>query len=398
MSYNKLQESNSHISNILLVVHGFNIVGGALNRTTNLVKNLHKYKTNVSILATSFSKETYTNLIRLKLSNVYCIRKNKSHERIPTGLDIFSISSTMIACLKYLWRYKCDLIYVRYPNPENMLACFFVSILKKKPLIIELHHHLGTFEDYTFLRVYLRMIEKLLIILSNKVIVNSWTFYRELMSIYGENICKKVYVVPNSIDVNLFPLHKGHSSASIKSSQQVIGFIGTLKPDEDLLGLTKAAKIVLQKYQNAVFIIIGQDMGLKNELENEIERLGLKGRFLLIDKKPYREIPGILKTFSVFVAPRVNNKRTRYAIPIKILEAMASGVPVVATSLPPIEELTDDAAILVPPSDHVSLADEIIKLLKDHNLRKELIKKGLKRAKKFDSEKITSYFAKVLTY
>jgi len=96
------------------------------------------------------------------------------------------------------------------------------------------------------------------------------------------------------------------------------------------------------------------------------------------------------------VAPRMDNERTRYAMPIKILEAMALGVPVVTTSLPPIEELVGDAAILVPPLDQVSLADEIMKLLKNHNLRNELIKKGLKRAQKFDSEKIARYFAKVL--
>lgn len=381
--------------NILFVVQGFNIMGGTVARTINLIKNLYRYKTDTSILTTYLSKDVYTTLIRSNLRKIY-IRKNKSHEGIPAGLDVFAILSMIIDFSKYLKEHECDLIYARAHNPEGVLACSFISIFKRKPLVIELHHHFGT-RERAFFRLYLRMIEKLVVIFSTKLLVNSWTFYRELISVHGENLSRKVYVVPNSIDFNLFHLYNDQPPTSTKSSKQVIGFVGSLKPDEDLFCLVKAAEIVLQTYQNAVFMVIGQDMGLKPELEKEIERLGLKGRFLLIDEKPSHEIPGILKTFSVFVAPRVSNERTRYAMPIKILEAMASGVPVVATSLPPIEELTNDTAILVPPSDPVSLAKGILMLLEDNNLRNEIIKKGLRRAENFDSEKIARYFAKILT-
>jgi glycosyltransferase involved in cell wall biosynthesis len=391
-----MPKSNNSVLSVLFVVHYFDKMGGAVTRTTNLTKNLYKHKIDASILTTYLSKDAHTTLIRANLSKIF-IRKNQSHERIPTGFDIFTILSMIIDLLKYLKRHKCDLIYVR-PTPEDMLACLFVSIFKRKPLIIELHNHPGSFEGQAFFRLYLRMVEKLMITSARKVVVNSMAFCRELMSVHGENLGKKVCVVPNSVDLNMFHLHDNQSLISIDSSKQIIGFIGSLKPDEDLLCLARAAKIVLQKYQKAVFIVIGQDMGLKRELESEIEKLGLKDRFSLIDEKPYREIPGILETFSVFVAPRLNNERTRYAMPIKILEAMALGVPVIATSLPPIQELTNDAAILIPPSDHVSLADGIVRLLKDHNLRNEIIIRGLERAENFDLEKIARYFAKILVY
>jgi glycosyltransferase involved in cell wall biosynthesis len=387
-----MSESNNSDLGVLFVEEWFDKMGGAVTRTTNLLKNLYKYRIDASILTMYLSKEVHSTLIRSNLRKIY-VRKQKFHERMPTGLDVFAILSMIIYLFKYLKRHKCDLIYVR-PCEEDMLSSLFVCSIKKKPIVIELHHHLGTFEGHAILRFYLRMIEKLMTIFSDKIVVNSWTFYKELRAMYGGGLSKKVCVVPNSIDLNIF---RSNSNNSIKSSKQVIGFIGTLKRDEDLLCLVKAAKIVSRKCRNAVFMVVGQDMGLKRELESETERLGLKDNFLLVDKRPYGEIPEMLKTFSLFVAPRVNNERTRYAMPIKILEAMALGVPVVTTSLPPIEELTNDAAILVPPSDHVSLANGILRLLKDHNLRKELIRKGLRRAEKFDSEKIASYFAEVLT-
>jgi len=302
-----MPEANISVSKVLFVVHWFEKMGGAVTRTINLIKNLYKYKIDVSMLTTYLSKEVHITLIRSNLPKVY-IHKNKSRERMPTGLNVFSILSMTIAILKYLREHNCDTIYVR-PNPEDMLACLFISILKKKPLIIELHHHLGTFEGHTVLRLYLKIIEKLMIIFSTKVVVNSWIFYRKLKSVYGERLGKNVFVVPNSIDLNVFHFYNNQLSNSVKSSKQIIGFIGTLKPDEDLLCLVKAAKIVLQTCRNLVFMIVGQDMGLKCKLESEIERLGLNDKFLLVDEKPFHEIPRILKTFSVFVAPRMDNER-----------------------------------------------------------------------------------------
>ena len=92
-------------------------------------------------------------------------------------------------------------------------------------MFFELHHRLETFESYWILKLYLRIIEKLMIAFSSKVIVNSEFFRRELESIYGKNIIEKVYVVPNSVSTREFRYRR---LAKTKPAKQIVGFIGSL--------------------------------------------------------------------------------------------------------------------------------------------------------------------------
>ena len=66
------------------------------------------------------------------------------------------------------------------------------------------------------------------------------------------------------------------------------------------------------------------------------------------------------------------------------VEAMASGVPVIASDIPALREVVGDAALLVPPSDPMALADAIRRLAADADLRRALSEAGLARVRRFD--------------
>lgn len=70
-----------------------------------------------------------------------------------------------------------------------------------------------------------------------------------------------------------------------------------------------------------------------------------------------------------------------YGLPV--IEAMAAGVPVVASRIPSIEEIVEGSAILVPPDDHAGQKDAVTRLFNDSNLRTTLIQQGLERALRF---------------
>lgn len=78
----------------------------------------------------------------------------------------------------------------------------------------------------------------------------------------------------------------------------------------------------------------------------------------------------------VMVVPRIDARVSRLVTPLKPVEAMALGTPVVASDLPALRELLADgrAGTLVPAGDAVSLADAVVRLAKDDCLREQQVK------------------------
>jgi glycosyltransferase involved in cell wall biosynthesis len=72
---------------------------------------------------------------------------------------------------------------------------------------------------------------------------------------------------------------------------------------------------------------------------------------------------------------------------LPILEAMASGVPVVCSRIEPLAEVAGDAAFFVDPYDHSDIAKGILSIYRDKTLRMKLIEKGRLRAKDFTWDK-----------
>ena len=68
---------------------------------------------------------------------------------------------------------------------------------------------------------------------------------------------------------------------------------------------------------------------------------------------------------------------------LPILEAMAMGIPTVASTLPAIREVTDGASVLVPPGDIAGLADALSRVCADPGLRRDLVGRGLVRAEHY---------------
>ncbi len=75
------------------------------------------------------------------------------------------------------------------------------------------------------------------------------------------------------------------------------------------------------------------------------------------------------------------------AMPLFLLEALAEGVPAVATDLPGCREASGDAALYVPPGDAASLADAVARLLRDAAARRRLSKEAKSRAPLFDEDR-----------
>ena len=103
-------------------------------------------------------------------------------------------------------------------------------------------------------------------------------------------------------------------------------------------------------------------------------------RVLILGRKPYNQIPALLKAADILVLPNSSREEisNRYTSPLKLFEYMASGRPIVASSLPSITEILNyKNAFLVKPDDAYGLTEGIRKLLDDSLFGVELAKKGL---------------------
>jgi glycosyltransferase involved in cell wall biosynthesis len=167
------------------------------------------------------------------------------------------------------------------------------------------------------------------------------------------------------------------------SHSLVVGNIAALVPHKGQKHLLDAAATVITEVPHARFVILGEGE-LKGELERQVRRLHLGQHVVLAGFRP--EILGFLKGFDLFVLSSVTE-----GLGSSLLDAMAAGRPIVATTAGGIPEVVENGVngMLVPPRDHRALAAAIVALLKDPAKRARLANAGLERVRRsFSAERM----------
>ncbi|PHM07757.1 hypothetical protein CK516_25020 [Nostoc sp. 'Peltigera malacea cyanobiont' DB3992] len=137
----------------------------------------------------------------------------------------------------------------------------------------------------------------------------------------------------------------------------------------------------------------------KYKIEHQLILIGKKGWnyqpvFAAIENSPWRNQIHHLNYLSNELVALFYSKADVFVYPshyegfgLPVLEAMTLGAPVISSNTSSIPEVTGDAAILVDPNNPVQLAEAILKVISDSQLRQELINKGKARAKLFSWER-----------
>jgi len=206
-------------------------------------------------------------------------------------------------------------------------------------------------------------IERELIKRANKVTAVSISCASELMMYYN---IKDISVVYNGVDTAFFKPNRNDMH------DKYILYIGNLDARKGIVDLIKAAKLVLNEC-DVKFIIIGRGP-LENYLKDTICRLKLDNKIEVITKYISRaDLLRYYQNATIFVHPSLYE-----GLPTTILEAMACGIPIIATKAPGTSEIVIDGktGFLVPPKDYKGLANAIKMLVDDSDLARRLGKKG----------------------
>jgi glycosyltransferase-like protein len=250
-------------------------------------------------------------------------------------------------------------------------------------------HHLDDFKSRSLIECQSNSILK-----PNYVMVVSKYWERQLRSLYSLNTT----LTHNGVDVGRFTKTNRHkfSKDLAKTKFSVNGYrvilsIGGIEPRKNTLTTLRAFNIAkshfMKKDERLVWLIGGGETlfdyrPYRGEFFSQVERLGLKmdQDIRVLGNIPDVNMPDLYGAGDVFVFPSLKE-----GWGLVVLEAMASGVPVIASDIEPLTEYLKDGenAVLIPPTDHGALARKIIDVLENEDFREKLATNGLKTANSY---------------
>jgi glycosyltransferase involved in cell wall biosynthesis len=189
----------------------------------------------------------------------------------------------------------------------------------------------------------------------------------------GGEVARKVHVVRCGVDVGAF-------AAAARRSPALPTFVcvASLREYKGHAVLLEAARLLRARLPELRVVLVG-DGELRGAIEARIAADGLAGCVELRGALPHQEIPAVLAEATAMVLPSVTSRDGQMeGIPVALMEAMAAGVPVVATRLSGIPELVRDgeSGLLVPERDAAALAAALERLAGDPALAARLADGG----------------------
>lgn len=316
--------------------------------------------------------------------------------RIPISrsYNIFSHTVSLFRLYSLMRREDFDIVHTH--TPVAGLLGRIAAKVAGVPWIVYTAHGFYFHEDMRgVLRSVMRSIERFGASISNLIFVQSGEDLEEAAK-SGIAPVKKLVHIGNGVDPAIFGREVNAEAAAAVREElgieggPVIGFTGRIVREKGAVEFVKAAGIVSRKMPGAMFIMIGAPLesdrdGCFTEIESLVESEGLSGRLVMTGYR--NDVPVILSLLDLFAMPSY-----REGMPRSLLEAMASGLPVVATDIRGCrEEVVDgETGLLVPPRDYYALGEAVLKILSDGDLAAGMGRAGRERVlDHFDERTVT---------
>lgn len=231
-------------------------------------------------------------------------------------------------------------------------------------------------------RYYKNFITSFAVKKADHIIAVSENTKRDIMELFKVDN-RKITVIYNGVNPCFRQISGKDEIAPVKRRYGIDGqfilSVGTIEPRKNITRVISAMKILWgNKKVDHDLILVGKAGWLvKKALGGELPE-----KVKILDNVTTEDLPKIYNAAEVFVYPSLYEG---FGLPL--LEAMACGVPAITSGTSSLPEVAGDAALKVDPYNIKELADSITRLLSDAELRVELSKKGLERAKIFSWDK-----------
>jgi glycosyltransferase involved in cell wall biosynthesis len=159
-------------------------------------------------------------------------------------------------------------------------------------------------------------------------------------------------------------------------------YTAALLPHKNHERLLRAFKEIVMEMPGTKLVLTGAWEKGQNKTADLIAALGLIDDVIMLGWIPFDELPSLYRGAEIFIYPSLHEG---FGLPV--LEAMASGVPVICSRIEPLLEIAGGAAFLVDPYDQSDIARGMLSVYRDKALRLKLVGAGIQRAKTFSWER-----------
>ncbi|MEM2960528.1 MAG: glycosyltransferase, partial [Candidatus Bathyarchaeia archaeon] len=201
---------------------------------------------------------------------------------------------------------------------------------------------------------------------------------------------KKLIYIPNGKDFSYLRVKDSRDSVrkelGLDKNEIAIGIVARLDVQKGHIYLLEALKMVIKERPTIKLFLVG-DGPLKRKLQKLCLRLGIKEKVVFLGTR--RDVPRLLKAFDIFVLPSLWEGMSG-----ALMEAMAVGLPVIATAVDGNLELIEDGknGVLAPPKDPISLKQKLMDLIYNPEKSRRLARNATKIIKNYSIKNMVSQY------
>jgi glycosyltransferase involved in cell wall biosynthesis len=198
-------------------------------------------------------------------------------------------------------------------------------------------------------------------------------------------------VIPNGVDIAPFRVAASpvpRESLGFDATDIVLIYVGRLGPEKNLTFLVRAFAGIQTAYPHARLLLVGDGPEREN-LEDQVRRSGLAGRVVFTGMVEYGALPNYLAAADVFVTASVTEVH-----PLSVIEALASGLPVMGVRSPGIEDtIEEDVNGFLSPEDLASFTAKLARLVAEPETRRRMAEKARTSAEAYAIERTSVLLA-----
>lgn len=379
------------------------IKGGAIETLVNLIidKNEEKKRLIIDVF-TTFDKEAIDISKKYNNSKFVFLCKNAKYVKLKNKLisllrKIFNVDISYTynqEVVKYLKKNNYDRIIV---EGDSSLIDSIVKVVDKNKIFFHIHHDPCNVNYKSFSNQLSNC---------NKVIAVS-NYIKDRLAFFICDNPSKVEILYNCIDTKNFnknilkdDLKRNRNKYGIKESDLVIMFVGRPIPEKGVKELLLAFKEAVKNNRNLKLLIVGNS-GFGNQIttdyDNELYNISndIKEYVIFTGFIHNNLLPKIHSIADIAVVPSKCNE----AAGLVVVEAMASGLPLITTNSGGIPEYTnEECAIIIERDENLqkNILNSINNLINNKKLRSEMSKKAQVYSKRFNNEIYYNEFIKIL--
>ncbi len=316
----------------------------------NFAESLAKYGLDISVLTPS--EEGEESVTCEGLMTIY---------RVNSRSPIFSI-------LRLVLKTKPDIIHVQAPN---FFSCHAIPVAKltRIPIIATVHR-----AEVAPVSNQISIIRKHALARFNRIVAVS--NHTKSLAINAGVEASKISVIYNSCDESVFFYGKDKGLQRKKhnfgSGDNIILFVGNLIKRKGLSSLIESLNTLRNKMSDFIVIIVGQGEDLQ-ELKSMVNKYGLNSHVKFYGRVPKTTLSELYTAADVFVLPSTSEGHS-----VALLEAMASGLPIVASDIQGNRESVEDGVngFLFRTGSSENLAEKLEIILSDSKLKKMISDKS----------------------